>query len=123
MFSEFIFFVLFCELRVGSLTQEGEPSRNGLTERTERSGKDFAAGADGNGRDRLLCIWRGCVLAQAASSHKSSSEQDTNCTSYVEAVTDEQSVAKIVARLRRECSRSLRNDGGLSSVPLQDIWA
>jgi len=72
MFSEFIFFVLFCELRVGSLTQKGEPSRNGLTERTERSEQEFAAEADGNGRDRLVFIWRGCVLAKAAGLNKSS---------------------------------------------------
>ena len=72
MFSEFIFFVLFCELRVVSLTQKGEPSRVGLTERTERSGKELAGGADGNGRDRLGSTWRGCVLAKAAGINKSS---------------------------------------------------
>ena len=76
MFSEFIFFVLFRELRVGSLTQEGEPNPNGLTERTERSGKEFAAGADGNGRDRSVFIWHGCVLAEAGLENKSSRDKE-----------------------------------------------
>lgn len=50
-----------------------------------------------------MFIWRGCVLAEAVSFHKSGSEQDLNRASYVEAVADDQFVARIVARLWREC--------------------
>lgn len=39
-------------------------------DRAKREG--FAAGAEGNRRDRLRFTWRGCVLAKAAGLNKSS---------------------------------------------------
>jgi hypothetical protein len=44
----------------------------------EAKRKGFAAGADGNWRDRLRFIWRGCVLAQAALFNQPSGREESS---------------------------------------------
>src|SRR3974390_2904205 len=77
MFSVFIFFVLSVSGELVLSPRTGEPSRNELTERTERSGEELLAGADGNGRDRSVFTWRGWVLAEAGLDNKSSRDEES----------------------------------------------
>ena len=67
--NSFFFLFLFCEWRVGSFLPR-KPEEPPKSQRYDRKGqlakrKEFAAAADGNGRDRSGFTWRGCVLAKA----------------------------------------------------------